>query len=236
MIGSVSSASFASYGFQQHSQGDRFASARHPHSDEPEEEAFKSAKAKEEEERNQGPNQLDPAEKEQVEKLKKRDAEVRAHEQAHMAAAGSLAMGGPTYVFQTGPDGKQYAVGGNVKIDTSPGRTPEETAQKAKQIRAAALAPSEPSAQDMKVAAAAASMEMEASAKLNDKASEKGSPSNSGNASLSGEITSARQVFAAAASDQQNAKDSENGNEQKEPNSLVLQAAQLYSKQTRNQS
>lgn len=98
----------------------------------------------------------------QVDKLKERDRQVRQHEQAHLAAAGGLAMSGPTYSYQKGPDGVRYAVGGEVNIDTSPGRTPEETVAKARQIRAAALAPAEPSGQDRAVAAQASQMEMQA--------------------------------------------------------------------------
>ena len=105
---------------------------------------------------------LDPAEKDQVERLKERDGEVRAHELAHLAAAGSLAQGGMKLTYQTGPDGRQYAVGGSVKIDTSEARTPEETVRKAQRIRAAALAPSDPSPQDLQVAAKASQMEARA--------------------------------------------------------------------------
>jgi len=106
--------------------------------------------------------QLTDAEREVVEKLKIRDQEVRRHEEAHRAAAGALFRGGPNYTFQTGPDGQRYAVGGDVQIDTSPGRTPEETVQKAAQIRRAALAPAEPSGTDRAVAARATRMEAEA--------------------------------------------------------------------------
>ena len=60
--------------------------------------------------------------KDQVERLTERDGEVRAHEMAHLAAAGSLAQGGMKLTYQTGPDGRQYAVGGSVKIDTSEAR------------------------------------------------------------------------------------------------------------------
>jgi hypothetical protein len=105
-----------------------------------------------------------------VEELKARDREVRAHEQAHVAAAGGLARGGPSYTFQYGPDGRVYAVGGEVDIDTSPGRTPEETVSKAKQIRAAALAPADPSGQDRAVAAAASKLEAQAQQELAQKA------------------------------------------------------------------
>ncbi len=96
-------------------------------------------------------------------KLRKQDQEVRNHEQAHLAAAGGIANGGATFSFQRGPDGKQYAVGGEVSIDTSPvSGNPEATIRKAKQIRAAALAPSNPSAQDRAVAATATALETQA--------------------------------------------------------------------------
>lgn len=101
---------------------------------------------------------------EQVAKLKTRDQEVRAHEQAHVAAGGGYVKGGPSYSYSTGPDGRRYATGGEVSIDTSPGKTPEETIRKAQVIRAAALAPAQPSGQDLAVASAASSMEAAARA------------------------------------------------------------------------
>jgi SprA-related family len=97
----------------------------------------------------------------QVEQLRARDTEVRVHEAAHAAAAGGLA-GQTSLEYTTGPDGKRYAVGGEVSIDTSPGRTPEETVAKARTIRAAATAPANPSAQDLAVESAAAQMEADA--------------------------------------------------------------------------
>lgn len=66
-----------------------------------------------------------------IDKLKARDTEVRQHEQAHMAAAGGLATSGATFTYQRGPNGVNYAIGGEVNIDTSPGATPEETIQRA---------------------------------------------------------------------------------------------------------
>ncbi len=90
--------------------------------------------------------------------LEARDREVRAHEMAHLAAAGQYARG-LSYTYQTGPDGKQYAVGGEVGIDTSPvPGDPEATIVKAQVIQRAALAPAEPSAQDRRVAQAATQM------------------------------------------------------------------------------
>jgi hypothetical protein len=105
--------------------------------------------------------ELSEKDKQVVVEMKARDTEVRAHEQAHVAAAGGLA-GSPTYEYQNGPDGKRYAVGGHVHIDTSPGKTPEETLIKAGKIRAAAMAPGEPSPQDRSVAGQATRMASEA--------------------------------------------------------------------------
>ncbi len=91
--------------------------------------------------------------------LRARDREVRAHEAAHAAAGGSLVRGGPSFTFQTGPDGRTYAVGGEVRLDVSPvSSDPQATLSKASQIRAAALAPANPSPQDMRVAANANQM------------------------------------------------------------------------------
>ncbi|MFQ5934609.1 MAG: putative metalloprotease CJM1_0395 family protein [Dehalococcoidia bacterium] len=59
---------------------------------------------------NPDPSQL-IAHNAEIARLKARDAQVRAHEQAHVAAAGGLATGGPKFSFQRGPDGKLYAVG-----------------------------------------------------------------------------------------------------------------------------
>ncbi len=88
------------------------------------------------------------------------DQHVRAHEQAHLAAAGPYATGAPSYSYTVGPDGKLYAVGGEVSLDISPDpSSPENTIQKARTIQAAANAPLDPSSQDRMVAAAAAQME-----------------------------------------------------------------------------
>jgi hypothetical protein len=97
-----------------------------------------------------------------VAELKVRDREVRAHEMAHMAAAGGYARSGASFSYQTGPDGHRYAVGGEVSIDMSAESTPEATIIKAQIIRRAALAPAEPSGQDRAVANAATRMEASA--------------------------------------------------------------------------
>jgi hypothetical protein len=106
--------------------------------------------------------ELTADEQQQVQELKQIDRKVRAHEQAHLAVGADLVRGGPSYSYQIGPDNQRYAVGGEVSIDTSPGRTPEDTIPKAQHIRATALAPVDPSSQDQSVAAQASRMEGEA--------------------------------------------------------------------------
>lgn len=119
--------------------------------------------------------QLSNDEQRQVEKLKQRDREVRAHEAAHMAAGSGLVRGGASYQYQKGPDGKNYAVGGEVSIDSSPVRgDPEATLAKAQQIRAAAMAPADPSAQDRAVAAQAAQMAAQAQMEMARQRQEEG--------------------------------------------------------------
>ena len=111
-----------------------------------------------------GSNQqtLNPAELHQIEQLKSRDIEVRAHEQAHLSAAGQYASGGPTFSYQTGPDSKQYAIGGSVPIDLGKEPTPEATVIKMRTVKRAALAPADPSAADRQIAAQAEAQEMQA--------------------------------------------------------------------------
>lgn len=105
---------------------------------------------------------LSPEEQKMVAALQQRDREVRTHEQAHLANAGQFARGGPTYSFQQGPDGRRYAIGGEVPIDTSPEPTPEQTILKMEAIKRAAMAPAEPSSTDRSVAAAATALEARA--------------------------------------------------------------------------
>jgi len=105
-------------------------------------------------------DQLSDQQKAEVARLKARDTEVKQHEQAHVAAGGGVVRGGPTYEYQTGPDGKQYAVGGEVSIDTSPVKgNPQATIAKMESVKRAALAPADPSGQDRSVAAQAAQEE-----------------------------------------------------------------------------
>jgi hypothetical protein len=106
------------------------------------------------------------AEQREIADLKKRDAEVKAHEQAHASVGGQLA-GSPSYSYQTGPDGQKYAVGGEVNIDLAevPG-DPQATIIKMQQVKAAALAPADPSGADQQIAAEASRRIVEAQIEL----------------------------------------------------------------------
>lgn len=115
-----------------------------------------------EEQAKTGIQKLTPAEEQVVQQLQKRDREVKAHELAHLTSAGQYARGGPTYSYQQGPDGQRYAVGGEVPIDISKERTPEQTIVKMEVVRNAAMAPAQPSSADRSIAAAAAAIEAEA--------------------------------------------------------------------------
>ncbi|QPR53723.1 putative metalloprotease CJM1_0395 family protein [Aeromonas allosaccharophila] len=125
---------------------------------------FVEATGEEGQRKQQDPKQQEQQQRQeqQVQDLIERDQEVRTHEQAHQSAGGEYASS-PTYQFTQGPDGKRYATGGEVQIDTSavPG-DPAATIAKMQQIRSAALAPAEPSAQDLAVARSAAASEAKA--------------------------------------------------------------------------
>ncbi|MBN2809850.1 MAG: hypothetical protein JXR80_10195 [Deltaproteobacteria bacterium] len=112
------------------------------------------------------PNELSADEERTVTELKKRDAEVKAHESAHMAAGGPYVRGGASYEYEKGPDNQNYAVGGEVSIDVSPENTPEATIRKMQVVKRAALAPKDPSSQDRSVAAQAAQTEARARLEL----------------------------------------------------------------------
>lgn len=113
-----------------------------------------------------GPLELTEAEKAQVRELQQRDREVKAHEMAHVAAGGRYVTRPASYDYQTGPDGRRYAVGGEVTIDTSVPSDPQEALAKAQIIERAALAPVEPSQQDYRVAAKARQMAADARSEI----------------------------------------------------------------------
>lgn len=113
-------------------------------------------------EQQSGTQQLSEADEKMVQQLQARDREVKAHEMAHLASSGQYARGGPSYSYQQGPDGRRYAVGGEVPIDIGKERSPEETIQKMQVVKRAAMAPADPSATDRGVAANAAALENQA--------------------------------------------------------------------------
>ena len=120
-----------------------------------------------------GKEELTKSEKEQIKELEKSDKTVKAHEQAHLAAAVGLTTGGAKYSYQTGPDGKRYAIGGSVPIKVPKGKTPEETIKLNEQAKRAALAPAEPSSKDRQVANKAERNIAKAQKKLAEDAQEK---------------------------------------------------------------
>jgi len=105
-------------------------------------------------------DELSQDEKRLVLDLQSRDTEVRAHEAAHQS--GGASTGGATYTYQQGPDGKMYAIGGEVSISFQTGSTPQETIANAQAVIASALAPADPSGQDLAVASSAMLMMMKA--------------------------------------------------------------------------
>jgi len=127
-----------------------------------------------------GASKLTAEQQRQVVQPRQVDARVRQHEAAHQAAGGSL-TGAASFPYRTGPDGRSYAVGGEVPVRLQAGRTPGETIANARRARRAALAPSDPSPQDLAVAAQAGGMEQAAAARRSQQAARAyGSPPRAG--------------------------------------------------------
>jgi hypothetical protein len=101
-----------------------------------------------------------------IRQLSQRDDVVRAHEQAHSSVGGQYA-GAAQYSYQRGPDGVNYAVGGEVPIDVGTiNGNPQATLAKMQIVQRAALAPAEPSSQDRRVAALASQQASQARAEI----------------------------------------------------------------------
>lgn len=101
----------------------------------------------------EGADGLTEAERRKVRELQACDRQVREHERAHQIAGGQYASL-PTFRTVREPDGKSYAVGGEVRIDTSVvPNNPEATIRKMQIVKRASLAPQEPSSADRAVAA-----------------------------------------------------------------------------------
>lgn len=105
---------------------------------------------------------LEPQEIQQLNQLKQIDREVRQHEQAHQTVGGAY-TGSISYEYEIGPDGKRYAVAGEVPIDYGPvPNDPQATIDKMQIVIAAAMAPADPSPKDYQVAAQARQYLLEA--------------------------------------------------------------------------
>ncbi len=133
--------------------------------DEDTEVALKKIQKEQKAKASQKSNELSEDEKQLVNELSARDSEVKAHEAAHQAAGAGL-TGGASYTYQQGPDGKMYAIGGEVSITFPATSNPQEAIKNAKQIAAAAMAAGNPSPQDFAVASSARIMEMKAQQQL----------------------------------------------------------------------
>lgn len=145
---------------------------------------------------------LSDREQQELQQLRARDAEVRTHEQAHKAVGGRYA-GAISYTYTTGPDGRRYVTGGSVPIDMSPvPGDPEATIAKMRIVRAAAMAPAEPSPQDRSVAAAADRAMAQAMTEASKQRMEEASPDRAdrpdeaGRAGEGGDARDARDVAA----------------------------------------
>jgi len=123
-----------------------------------------------------GYGDLSEQELRQIEALSARDREVRAHERAHQSVGGQY-TGAVSYGYQTGANGKRYAISGEVPIDVSPVQgNPQATIEKMRVVKSAALAPADPSAQDKVVAATASRLLLEAQAALAAERQESSAP------------------------------------------------------------
>ena len=154
----------------------------------------------------QSPGELTPEEEKRVQELRRRDQEVRAHEQAHIAAGGRYVRGGASFEYATGPDGKKYAIGGEVSIDTTREKDPEATIRKMETVIKAALAPARPSSKDRSVAASAQARKAEASVELaQQRRSEKAGKGDAEKADSSGSrVESSRDAHSPSAEPAQN--------------------------------
>lgn len=107
------------------------------------------------------PRELTPEEKRIVAELQQIDRRVRDHERAHLAAGRGVITSTADFTYTYGPDGRAYAIAGEVGIDTSPESKPEDNIYKGQRIQAAALAPRDPSPTDYHVASIGSQMELQ---------------------------------------------------------------------------
>lgn len=154
--------------------------------------------------------QQESADKQQIEELEARDKEVRAHEQAHSSVGGQYA-GSPSYEYQVGPNGRQYAVSGEVSIDISQESSPEDTIRKMQQVKSAALAPTDPSPQDLRVASEATQRASEARREISQESAQQAQQTLS--ESLPADATGVKQEVSETSSVNENTNTSATGPE-----------------------
>ncbi|QKF80636.1 putative metalloprotease CJM1_0395 family protein [Halarcobacter ebronensis] len=107
----------------------------------------------------------------QLAKLKVVDAQVRAHEAAHQS--GPAAVGGASFTYTKGPDGIMYAIGGEVPVQIETSSDPQETISNLQGVIATALAPADPSPQDISIASKARVLMMKAQQELTQEFNDK---------------------------------------------------------------
>lgn len=88
-----------------------------------------------------------------LEKFKRLDAQTKAHEQQHASLGDTKSA--ISYNYQVGPDGKLYATGGHVRLDTSLPQDKDAVLAKLAKLSRSAGAPSELSSADASIARAA---------------------------------------------------------------------------------
>ena len=93
-----------------------------------------------------------------LEKFKSSDANIRGHEQLHSSLTATTSP--IQYNYQQGPDGKMYAVGGHVRLDTSIPDDPKAAMAKLDKIAKSATANNDMSGADASIAIGAKLMKM----------------------------------------------------------------------------
>lgn len=88
-----------------------------------------------------------------LDKFKNLDSKTKTHEQTHASLANTT--GAINYNYQTGPDGKLYATGGHVRLDTSIPKDEAAALAKLEKLSTAASGPSGLSGADAQISRAA---------------------------------------------------------------------------------
>ena len=116
------------------------------------EEKVEATRKKDYIEQSSGTNKYDEKDFAKVlEKFKQTDEKVRTHEQIHASIGHTTAP--ISYTYQQGPDGKMYAVGGQVRLDTSIPKEPKAAAFKLDMLQKAASGPIDSSGADNTISA-----------------------------------------------------------------------------------